>query len=265
MRVTSLDTILSLAIGDALKHRIAWGHGGFRLAPSYCREVARWYDASPLDGADARERDLYESFKRETEDQFDALLAAGFSVRPWLEAGQPYKSSHELRARVVREHVLYVYLTASGHGPGPGRSVDDLDCGDHPMLVTSDYSVDGITFTYNDLFRAVHDLFGHVMHPNTFRIEGELCAVMSHLTMYSTEVAPVVLAESAAQICWFYYGPHLEATGDPFGIGTTSPKPYPAQKVLVMPDRLVDGFWNMFTRERASVNESDLARELVLA
>ena len=263
--MNSLDPILSLAIGDALKHRIGRGHGDFRLAPSYCREVARWYDASPLDGADLRVRDLYERFKRETEEQFEALLAAGFSVRPWLDAGQPYESSHELRARVVREHILYVYLTASGHGPGPGQSVEDRDCGGHPMLEASGHSVDGITFTYNDLFRAVHDLFGHVMHPNTFRIEGELRAVMSHLTMYSTEVAPVVLAESAAQICWFYYGPHLETGGDPDGIGTASPKPYPPQKVLVMTDRLVDGFWRMFKRERESFDESDLAGELVLA
>jgi hypothetical protein len=107
------------------------------------------------------------------------------------------------------------------------------------MLELSGYSINGVAFTYNDLFRAVHDLFGHVLQPNAFSIEGELCAVMSHLTMYSGDAGRVVLSETAAQICWYYYGPHL--------LGTPGEaRPYPPQKVLVMPERLVEGFWQMF-------------------
>jgi hypothetical protein len=238
--VNSLDSVLSLAIGNALKHRVERDHDGFELSPAYCTAVARWYDAAPLDGAGRRERALYERFKLETAEQYESLLAAGIAIRPWLGEGQPYASSHELRERVPREGALYVYLTSVGHGP---EHDDKAECVDHPMLELSPYTVDGVTFTYNDLFRGVHDLFGHVMHANTFRIEGELRAVKSHLAMYSTEVAPVVLAESAAQICWYYYGLHLvdDMPADE--------RPYPPQKVLVMPGKLVRGFWKMFRTE----------------
>lgn len=247
--VNSLGSVLSLAIGDAVKHRVERDHGVFALSPAYCRQVARWYDSAPMDGAGRRGRTLYEGFKLETEEQYIALLSAGLTVRPWLGAGQPYASSHELRDRVWREGVLYVYLTENGHGPDGADCAGDPDHRNHPMLEPSAHTVDGITLTYNDLFRAVHDLFGHVMHPNTFRIEGELRAVKSHLTMYSAELAPVVLAESAAQICWFYYGPHLERAADGAAVredAGASERPYPPQKVVVMPGKLVRGFWKMF-------------------
>ena len=147
-------------------------------------------------------------------------------MRPWQDGGQPYATSRELRARVADERTLYVYMTADGHGPdGDHTDSDHPGSGDHPMLELSGYSIDGVAFTYNDLFRAVHDLFGHVLQPNAFTIEGELCAVMSHLTMYSVDAGRVVLSETAAQICWYYYGPHL------VGSCRRGERPYPPQKV----------------------------------
>jgi hypothetical protein len=265
-RVNSLGSVLSHAIGDALKHRVERDHGLFALSPAYCRQVARWYDAAPMDGAGRRGRALYECFKLETDEQYEALRSAGLIVRPWLGEGQPYANSHELRHRVRSEGTLYVYLTANGHGP-EGADPHRLE---HPMLEPSPHTIDGITLTYNDLFRAVHDLFGHVMHPNTFRIEGELRAVKSHLTMYSAELAPVVLAESAAQICWFYFGPHLDraadtaATGAGAGAGAQE-RPYPPQKVLVMPARLVRGFWKMFARPAGRPARSRALAEVAFA
>ena len=233
--MNSLDTVLANAIGGATRRRAARGRAGFALSPSWCRDAARWYDDAPLDGAGRTGRDLYELFKLETLAQFEALTASGFTIRPWLADGQPYETSRELREHVVREHTLYVYLTENGHGPEAAH----IASSGHPMLELSGYSVDGVTFTYNDLFRAVHDLFGHVLHPNAFTIDGELCAVMSHLTMYSAEAGRVVLSETAAQICWYYFGPHLLGAGG-------QARPYPPQKVLVMPGHLVDGFWDMF-------------------
>jgi hypothetical protein len=96
------------------------------------------------------------------------------------------------------------------------------------------------------------------MHPNTFRIDGELRAVKSHIAMYSAEVAPVVLAESAAQICWFYYGPHLQESA-------SADRPYPPQKVLVMPSKLVRGFWRMFEPAGETRTRSQILRGVAFA
>jgi hypothetical protein len=251
--VNSLATLLEGAIGGAVKRRAARGRAGLALSPAYCREVARWYEDAPRFGAGAAELNAYELFKLETLEQFESLLAAGFTVRPWQRGGQPYATSRELRARVADERALYVYMTADGHGPDDGHTDSDhINCGDHPMLELSGYSINGVAFTYNDLFRAVHDLFGHVLQPNAFSIEGELCAVMSHLTMYSGDAGRVVLSETAAQICWYYYGPHLLGTAG-------EARRYPPQKVLVMPKRLVDGFWRMFRLDSPSIADCAVA------
>jgi hypothetical protein len=250
--VNSLATLLEGAIGGAVKRRATRGRAGLALSPAYCRRVARWYEDAPSFGAGAAELNAYELFKLETLEQFESLLAAGFMVRPWQDGGQPYATSRELRACVADERTLYVYMTADGHGPDNGHTESDHIGGHHPMLDLSGYSIDGVAFTYNDLFRAVHDLFGHVLQPNAFTIEGELCAVMSHLTMYSGDAGRVVLSETAAQICWYYYGPHLVGSAG-------EARPYPPQKVLVMPERLVDGFWQMFRFHTSSIADCAVA------
>lgn len=205
----------------------------------FCREVGAWYDwaQSTYDPPTARAYDL---FKRESRAQYETIVAAGVRVEPWLdrERDQPYLSSTELCRSVRETGVLYVYLTANGHGAGPGGN------GDHPMHEDAGIRIHGVEFCYNDLFRAVHDFFGHVMHGNSFGPRGEFKATYDHMQMYSDAIHPVLAAETICQVCWFFYGPHLSGVDDP----PVTDRPYSEQKTLLLPKHYMERYRSFFER-----------------
>ncbi|WP_328608879.1 crotonobetainyl-CoA--carnitine CoA-transferase [Amycolatopsis sp. NBC_00345] len=223
---------------------------GFRLDldEDYCREVAACYERAPrLAGSALR---AYELLKAENLAQFRLIGEAGIDVRPWDGAGQPYRSSAELIERVLGTGVLLVHLTSVRHGPGPAT-------GFHPMLAPSGISAHGVALCCNDLFRAVHDVFGHVMSGNHFGPRGEFRATFAHLGMYRREVHRVLLTEQIGQICWFYYGPHLlgrdgqpRRRGDPAYVPPPR-RPYPEQKVFELSQSHLDRFEGLFHRLEA--------------
>jgi hypothetical protein len=196
----------------------------------YCRRVAESFDRAPRLALDAGLRRRYDRFKRENLQQYQAVRAAGITVRPWLAEGQPYRGSAELIESVRSAGVLYVYLTHVGHGPGGDR-------GFHPLREPSGVVVEGVELTHNDVFRAMHDLFGHVMFGHSFSARGEFKASYCHMRMYSPEVHTVLFTEQIAQICWYFYGPHL---------GRGAGRRYPEQKVVQFPSRLIDQFTDLF-------------------
>ncbi|MEV6561666.1 crotonobetainyl-CoA--carnitine CoA-transferase [Nocardia sp. NPDC051756] len=193
----------------------------------YCRRVAAYFEQAPRLAYDVSLARRYDRFKRENLQQYRVVVDAGIAVRPWLSAGQPYRSSAELRASVRTTGELYVYLTSAGHGSEPA---DDL----HPMLEPSGIVVDGIQLSHNDVFRAVHDVFGHVMSGRGFSARGEFGAAFCHMGMYSADVHPVLFTEQIAQICWFFFGPHA------------GERRYPPQKVFEFPGRYLTEFRTLF-------------------
>lgn len=208
---------------------------------AYCRDVAAYYDAAPLVCDDPRLAAAYEALAAESMRQFELVLASGLQVRPWRGTGQPYRSSAELAERVQRSGTLQVHLTADGHGPGPGRA-------GHPMARPTGLAADGVPLLRNDVFRVVHDVFGHLMCGHGFGPRGELAAVLVHLQMYPRAAWPVLFTEHVAQVCWFFFGPHLRdrdgrlpAAGEP-GHLPPARRPYPEQKTFLFADRLIDRF-----------------------
>ncbi|MGI5201829.1 hypothetical protein ACQEU6_09650 [Spirillospora sp. CA-108201] len=221
-----------------------------RLDEDYCRAVAAYYDRAPLRGGDAGLHRRYDRLKRQNLRQFRSIVEAGIEIVPWLGEGQPYGGSRDLRESVLRTGRLHVYLTSSGHGPSPAS-------GDHPLAGPSGVVVDGVEFCHNDLFRAVHDIFGHVMLGNGFGPMGEFLAAFCHMHTYSRDVHPILFTEQIGQICWFFYGPHLldgagglPTAGEP-GHLPPARRPYPEQKVFAFPVRFLDAFTSLFQSERS--------------
>ncbi|EWM64815.1 LOW QUALITY PROTEIN: hypothetical protein MCBG_01948, partial [Micromonospora sp. M42] len=90
---------------------------------------------------------------------------AGIRVLPWTGPGQPYRDSRDLIARVRATGLLHVFLTRHGHGPAGAD-------GDHPLRAPAGVRAGGEELLHNDIFRAVHDVFGHVLFGNTFGPRG---------------------------------------------------------------------------------------------
>jgi hypothetical protein len=202
-----------------------------RWDEDFCRRVALWYDREPDLAYGAELSRLYDRFIWETSEQYRTIVDAGIRVAPWRRPGQPYAGSAQLRAEVRATSTIYVYLTSVGHG-------DRRSAPYHPLRKPSGITVDGVEFAANDLFRAVHDVFGHVMHGYSFSARGEFSATYCHMQMYSTDVHAVLFAEQVTQICWYYYGPHLREGGS---------RRYPDQKILQVPAELLEQFKAMFT------------------
>lgn len=206
-------------------------------ANRFCSTTSSWYDNCPLWPDDDMTLRRYKAFNEEILGQFRILLDCGLQVRPWLNAGQPYANSDALRRGVARTNCLFVYLTSEGHG-----SPEDVGkiVSTHPMLIKSPIRLDGVPFTYNDLFRAVHDAFGHILFANSFGVVGELRAALCHSRAFSNMAIPVLLAETVGQISWYYFEPtgYRRVSAD---------RRYPPQKPAALPTELQARFLSLWS------------------
>jgi hypothetical protein len=224
------------------------GRLALRLDPAFCREVADHFERAPRRRRDRELHRRYALLQAESLRQYEAIGEAGIEVLPWLEGGQPYRDSAHLRESVRRTGRLYVFLTSAGHGPGTGAP-------GHPMTAPSGVRVSHVDLCHNDIFRAVHDVFGHVMFGNGMGPEGEFRAAYAHMAMYPDDAHPVLFTEQVSQICWFFYGPHLRDAAGRIPVrgapGWVPPgrRPYPQQKVFACPPAFLARFMACFQEE----------------
>ena len=212
-----------------------------RLDVDYCMAIADHYDrASDRSGDPALGRS-YDVLARDVKRQYETVLRAGISVEPWPGPGQPYRGSAELIGHVLSSGTIWLYPTQAGFGSGSVTA-------DHPLREPARVRAGGLDLCHNDLLRVVHDLFGHVLQRASFGPAGEFLAAYEHMRICATEAAPVLFAEHVAQVCWFYFGPHLRdrhgrlpRRGDP-GYLPPERRPYPEQKVVAIPDDLLERF-----------------------
>ena len=61
----------------------------------------------------------------------------------------------------------------------------------------------------NDMFRAVHDIFGHAIPGTSFGPNGEERAWFCHACMCMPLARPALTTETRGQNCWVNYGPHM--------------------------------------------------------
>lgn len=122
--------------------------------------------------------------KQETLDQFNhAKNDLGINFEFTKE--DPYKNAEEMMADVRNNHRLKVYT--GGDLPK-----------DHPLAEVEPTTGQ----TYNNLFRATHDIFGHTAGGHDFTEGGEYNAFKAHNQMYSDEAKPAVRTETLGQSNW---------------------------------------------------------------
>ncbi len=246
-----------LRVASAFRDRTAGGdewppedssrfaEGVVELDEQFCSAVADRHERAPRVALDDDLAARYEVAKRELRALVADVAAAGFVVRPWLRPGQPYRSSGELTARVLETRTLHVLLTRAAHGPS-------AKSGFHPLRAPSGVVVDGVTLLWNDLLRAAHDLFGHVMLGTGFGPVDELRAAYCQMALHSSDARAVLFTEQVAQTCWFYFCPRVRAEdgsiprpGDRAYVPLRA-RTYPEQKVYAAAPAEVETFRRMF-------------------
>lgn len=200
-----------------------------KVDPSRAKRIAAAYEAMPHDPSHPLVRASYAALLNETKAQYDAMKRAGVKLEFYPDVNNdPYKSNPRLAVEDIRHNNhMYVYPTDAGYGTGdalPGTA-------ENPMLGDSGERWNGKPVMFNDLFRAVHDYFGHAKEGVGFRADGEENAWRQHAAMFSPLARIALTTETRGQNSWLNYGPH----GDKNRTAATEDTVFAPQKLGFLP------------------------------
>ena len=219
------------------------------------KRIADAYEAMAHDPQNPKVKEAYAELIKQTIAQYQALVNAGYkfwfldvSIPSNAEyASSPYNTMRDLR----QNKQMGVFPTDEGFG------TRDLDVNDNPLLEETgiEWSVGGLDgpkkpVTANDLFRAVHDAFGHGLEGAGFRGRGEENAWQAHSRLYTGSAVGAMTSETRGQNSWVNYGPE----GENNKVASAEDTVFADQKTGLMPK------WT-WTEGRAS----DMAAEQAVA
>ena len=151
----------------------------------------------------------YKAFIEEVVAQFDALLAKipDLQILPWTsDEGDIYTSVTELARDIQDNNRMYYFPTKEGFG-----SDVSFDASENPMLEDSGRTAsDGTPMLVNDVFRVIHDWYGHIATGTEFDMLGEEVAFLKHQQMFTDEALPALFAETMAQSTTVFANPDNE-------------------------------------------------------
>ena len=199
------------------------------------QRIAEAFEQMPHAPDDPAVRASYDAMIKETIAQFKAIESTGLKIefiKPWMK--DPYERSPRLANKDMRDNNhLWVFPTDQGFGSSAERAAA---LADNPLLAQTGITIDGRPTVANDIFRVVHDYFGHFKDGNGFRAVGEENAWRSHSAMYSDEARPAMTTETRGQNSWLNYGPH----GERNRFAKSEDTKFADQKIGVLPDWAVN-------------------------
>jgi hypothetical protein len=194
----------------------------------FAKRVADAFDAMKHEPNNPEVQKAYQSMADEVRKQWDyATQKMGMKFEPWTKEGQPYANSAEMADDVRNNNHLYFFQGGDIKPESPMAKVDP-ETG----------------LTSNDMFRAVHDLFGHAAHGFEFGPKGEENAYLVHRQMFPPEAIPALTSETRGQNSWVNFGKHLrdEVGNIPkkgeSGYVPPAERPYAENKVGLLPSDL---------------------------
>ena len=166
------------------------------------KKIAAAYDKMQNNPSDKKVKKAYDALIEETQAQYEALKKAGYNFEFMPEGADVYGNPRNAINDIVTNKHMFVFPTESGFGSlTPAQA-------SNPLLIKTGEKWGGKDVTANDLFRAVHDVFGHSKHGVGFRATGEENAYQSHAKMYSPEALPAATSETRGQNSWLNFGPY---------------------------------------------------------
>lgn len=162
------------------------------------RAIADAYADLPSGGPPDKESlACYQQLAVEIQDQFMELPVG---VEWFSDTTQPYLNSKEMFDDIEKSGVLKIFTGGTPHPFFPCQT--------------------------NNMFRAVHDYYGHYVNRNSFGPKGEFRAWQFHCKMFGEPARPALTAETLGQGAWFWHGP--------FSNMTVGERPFAEQKAAVL-------------------------------
>lgn len=196
--------------------------------------IAQAYQDMLHDPSNPEVRRSYEALADETLAQYKALKEAGAKFVFNRPGQDPYAASPAMGYPELRDkRTLSIFPTAEGYG----NAFTPVEVANNPLLKGSGEKFGDAPATLNDIFRAVHDAYGHFAYGNPFfRAPGEERAWMLHSGMYSPEARGAMTTELRGQNNWLNFGPHGEANRTASAAGTI----FAPQKIGLLPDWAIE-------------------------
>ena len=199
------------------------------------RRLAQAYEDMPHAPKDPAVQAAYKDLIEQTRAQYDALTDAGYKFTFFDSETDPYGGNPWNAMRDLRQNKkMAVYGTYDGFGT---EGLTDTAVEDNPMLEDTGLrwedqnGVEQIV-TANDLFRAVHDAFGHGLEGAGFRARGEENAWQAHARLFTGPALAAITSETRGQNSWLNYGPYAEKNQNAKVQDTV----FAEQKTGLMPD-----------------------------
>lgn len=163
------------------------------VASTRAPEIARVYNELVSDPTNPAVRKAYEALVRESREQYE-YMTKELGIKVEFVDYDPYNvpgkdggmvpDSKSMMDDVLNNKRLLVRGSAQDFAENP-----------HPILSAEE----------NDIFRAVHEFFGHAASGGTFRASGEEGAWVSHSSMFSPEARRVMTTETRGQNSFYNY------------------------------------------------------------
>jgi hypothetical protein len=200
-------------------------------------------------------REAYENMINQTTAQYKALVDDGYQFYFFDDVNDPYEGNPWNAMRDLRAtKTMGVYATEAGYGSDDAS----FNVETNPLLVDTgfrwSYGKDGEKnrpVLANDLFRAVHDAFGHGLEGSGFRARGEENAWQAHARLFTGTALHAMTSETRGQNSWLNFGPYGKENENAKVYETT----FATQKIGLMPS------WT-WTEGKAGDQKKSLGDEL---
>lgn len=170
--------------------------------PERGARIAAAFEAMKHDPADPEVAAAYRAMIDETLAQYQVVKQLGITVEMIPPgAPDPYPEGPRQALEDMRNGHLWTFPTESGFGTL-------TDIADNPLLEPTDEWIGDHRLVANDVFRIVHDVFGHGKEGVGFGAHGEENAWQSHIRMYSPLAARAMTTETRGQNSWVNFGPY---------------------------------------------------------
>ena len=161
-------------------------------------KIAEAYESMEHRPNDPEVKEAYDTLIDETIDQYEEILQSGYEME--INNEDSYGNSKEMIEDLRERKRMKVFSTESGFG---SDGITDDMRRNNPMLAKTKYKdANGIPLLVNDIFRFVHDFFGHAKLGNSFGPLGEENAWNVHSQMYSPIARKALTTETRGQNSW---------------------------------------------------------------
>lgn len=199
------------------------------------KRIALAFDRMKHDPSNPKVKEAYADLIRQTRMQYEALVDAGYEFTFFDSNSDPYQGNPSNAMRDLRENKkMAVYGTYDGYGT---QGITATDQAENPLLEDTGLKwkdQNGVEHpvTANDLFRAVHDAFGHGLEGAGFRARGEENAWQAHVRLFTGPAIGAMTSETRGQNSWLNFGPYGEQNKKASVFETV----FAEQKIGLMPE-----------------------------